>query len=70
MQPNGHCGSAPRPKHTAMVARRMVASALGMRVRVSPEQRQKESHELQQARGGRSQAVVTPQMCSGVIEYC
>ena len=30
----------------------MVASALGVRVRVSPEQRHKESKELQQARGG------------------
>ena len=63
MQPSGHCGSAPRPKHTAMVARRMVASALGVRVRVSPEQRQKESQELQQARGERSLAVVRPSKC-------
>lgn len=65
MQPSGHCGSAPRPKHTAMVARRMVASALGVRVRVSPEQRQKESQELQQARARKQVLRATPRAIPG-----
>ena len=40
-----------RPKTTAMVARRMVSSALGIRVALSNEQREREQQELQAARG-------------------
>jgi len=51
-------GSAPRPKTTAVVARRLVAGALG--VRLSQEQREKERvqrKELQMARGERKKWV-------------
>ena len=40
-----------RPKTTAMVARRMVSNALGVRVQLSPGQREKERKELREARG-------------------
>ena len=46
------CGSAPRPKTTALVARRLVARTLG--VQLSREQREREKVqrvELQMARG-------------------
>ena len=46
------CGSAPRPKTTALVARRLVARTLG--VQLSQEQREREKVqriELQMARG-------------------
>ena len=46
------CGSTPRPKTTALVARRLVARTLG--VQLSREQREREKvqrMELQMARG-------------------
>lgn len=41
-----------RPKTSASTARRMVANALGVRVSISKEQRDKERRELQEAKGG------------------
>jgi len=40
-----------RPKTSASTARRMVANALGVRVNISKEQREKERKELQEAKG-------------------
>ena len=40
-----------RPKTSASTARRMVANALGVRVNISKEQRDKERKELQEAKG-------------------
>ena len=40
-----------RPKTSASTARRMVANALGVRVNISKEQRDKERRELQEAKG-------------------
>ena len=40
-----------RPKTSASTARRMVANALGVRVNISKEQREKERRELQEAKG-------------------
>ena len=40
-----------RPKTSASTARRMVANALGVRVSLSKEQRDKERRELQEAKG-------------------
>ena len=40
-----------KPRTSAVVARRMVAGALGVRVKVSKEQQEKERRELQAARG-------------------
>ena len=53
LRPSGGEGEG-RPKTTAMVARRMVSSALGIRVPLSVEQRERESRELEAARGTRS----------------
>lgn len=39
-----------RPKTSASTARRMVANALGVRVNISKEQRDKERKELQEAK--------------------
>lgn len=39
-----------RPKTSASTARRMVANALGVRVNISKEQRDKERRELQEAK--------------------
>lgn len=43
-----------RPKTSASTARRMVANALGVRVNISKEQRDKERRELQEAKGENS----------------
>ena len=43
-------GLQPRPKTTAMVARRFVCNALGVRVNISKEQRDKERRELTEAK--------------------
>lgn len=40
-----------RPESTGMVARNLVAGALGIRTNVSKEQRQKEKEILKEARG-------------------
>ena len=40
-----------RPQATAMVARNLVAGALGIRTNVSPDQRKKERETLKEARG-------------------
>ena len=51
LRPQGSGGEGQRPKTTAMVARRMVSSALGIRVNLSKEQKEKERQELETARG-------------------
>ena len=43
--------STQRPKTTSTVARRMVGHALGIKINVSPEQRQKEHTQIQLAKG-------------------
>ena len=50
LRPQGS-GSDGRPKTTAMVARRMVSSALGIKVKLSHEQKEREMRELDDARG-------------------
>ena len=40
-----------RPQTTSSVARRMVGNALGIKINVTPEQRQQERSKLESARG-------------------
>lgn len=40
-----------RPKTTASVARRMVSHALGVRIQVTPKQKELEEHDLNEAKG-------------------
>lgn len=51
LRPQGEGEGGERPKTTAMVARRMVSHALGIRVNISPEQKEREMKELKDAKG-------------------
>lgn len=54
----------PRPEKTAMVARRLISGALGVKVTVSQEAREKERQALKDARG--KNAPVLHRACTGL----
>ena len=48
---HSHPVDKQRPKTTASVARRMVSHALGVRIQVSPKQKETEENDLNEAKG-------------------